>query len=129
MEVFTISEKASDQIWNEVKDWDYFSKKSMGIQWIRAIDSIGANIAESYGRYHYSEKVNFLYYARGSVFEAKFWLNRALASGLINEKLGTQIATLLSEIAFQLNAFTKSLKNKQMGKTVKSIREKPARYE
>lgn len=82
LDVLKLSEKVSDQIWETVKNWDSFARQSFGIQWIRAVDSIGANIAESYGRYHFSEKVHFLYYARGSVFEAKYWLNRALSRGI-----------------------------------------------
>ncbi|GIV44793.1 MAG: hypothetical protein KatS3mg035_1916 [Bacteroidia bacterium] len=32
----------------------------MGDQFVRATDSIGANIAEGYGRFHYLEKLKFL---------------------------------------------------------------------
>jgi four helix bundle protein len=66
-----------------VVQWEEFAKDVVGKQMARATDSIGANIAESYGRFNFGEKLQFLYYSRGSLFEAKFWLNRALARDLM----------------------------------------------
>ena len=37
----------------------------------RAAVSVEANIAESHGRYHYADVVNFLLDARGSIFEVQ----------------------------------------------------------
>jgi len=128
LNVLKLSEEVSDQIWETVKNWDYFARQSFGIQWIRAVDSIGANIAESYGRYHFSEKVHFLYYARGSVFEAKYWLNRALSRELIDEESASQIAKTISEIAYQINAFAKSLKKSKGENSSTSIREESVGY-
>jgi len=45
----------------------------MGSQFLRAVDSIGANIAEGFGRFHYRDKVKFYYNARGSLWECKHW--------------------------------------------------------
>jgi four helix bundle protein len=35
----------------------------------RASTSVGANIAEGFGRFHYKEKIKFYYNARGSICE------------------------------------------------------------
>lgn len=59
-------EELSDDIWNQVMVFDYFAKDTVGKQLIRAADSIGANLFESEGRYHYRDSLNFLYFARGS---------------------------------------------------------------
>ncbi|MFC4210150.1 four helix bundle protein [Pedobacter lithocola] len=40
-------------MWNIVITWDYFSKDTIGKQLCRAANSISANIAEGYGRYHF----------------------------------------------------------------------------
>lgn len=53
LEVYNISEKFSDDIWNIVITWDYFKKDTIGKQLVRSADSISANIAEGYGRYFY----------------------------------------------------------------------------
>ena len=48
----------------------YEDKKHIGDQFLRSVDSVGANIAEGYGRFHYLDKVRFYYNARASHFEA-----------------------------------------------------------
>ncbi len=110
LRVLQMAETVADDLWKLVSPWDKFAKDVVGKQLTRAADSIGANIAESYGRFHYGDKINFLYYARGSLFETKYWLNRCLARNLISEnQLGTY-ANKLTRIGRQINAFTKNLK-------------------
>lgn len=55
------------------KKMDWQLKKIIGDQFIRAIDSIRANIAEGYGRFHYLDRIKFYYNTCGSLFEAKHW--------------------------------------------------------
>jgi len=71
IEVFVISEKFSNLIWNSVLKWKKFERLTIGQQLVRAADSISANIAESHGRFHYPDKNKFCYYARGSFEETK----------------------------------------------------------
>ena len=59
----------------------YFSKKKLDFQnqifvnqLIRAVSSIGANIAEGYGRLYQQNYYQFLSIARGSSFEVEYWL-------------------------------------------------------
>jgi four helix bundle protein len=40
----------SNYIWDIVSKWDYFSKDTVGKQFVRAADSISANIAEGFGK-------------------------------------------------------------------------------
>ena len=113
LRILQATETVSDDLWKLVLTWDKFAKDVVGKQLTRVADSIGANIAESYGRFHYGDKINFLYYARGSLFETKYWLNRCSARNLISEnQLGTYADTL-TRIGRQLNAFTKSLKSQR----------------
>ena len=105
-----MAETVADDLWKLVSPWDKFAKDVVGKQLTRAADSIGANIAESYGRFHFGDKINFLYYARGSLFETKYWLNRCLARNLISENQLEAYANTLTRIGRQLNAFTKNLK-------------------
>jgi four helix bundle protein len=96
----------------------------------RAADSIGANIAEAFGRFHFGEKLQFLYYARGSLFETKYWLNRALKRQLMNGEQVNTYATQLTSLARQLNAFAGGLKTQRKSdvKRVNSLRELPVEY-
>ena len=112
-----------------VLKWDKFAKDVVGKQMARSADSVGANIAESYGRYHYGEKLNFLYYARGSLFETKYWLNRALARNLFSNSQVDNYANQLSKIARLLNSFAQSLKAQRYKKSASNtVRESDIEY-
>ncbi len=69
LEVYKISREISELAWKEYEQLDWQDKKVMGDQWISALDSIGANIAEGFGRFHYLDKNKFNYNARGSLLE------------------------------------------------------------
>lgn len=116
LRILQATETVSDDLWKLVLTWDKFAKDVVGKQLTRATDSIGANIAESYGRFHFGDKINFLYYARGSLFETKYWLNRCLARNLISNKQLERYAQTLTRIGRQLNAFTNSLKSQRSTK-------------
>jgi len=73
LRIYAIAEEIADRIWSCDK-WPIFVKRTVGEQFVKAADSIGANIAEGCGRYHYKENITFVYYARGSLEETKFWL-------------------------------------------------------
>jgi len=76
LEVYQLAEAFGDEIWFVVHNWDYFAKDTVGKQMARSADSISANIAEGYGRYHYKENRNFCYFSRGSIIETKGWLKK-----------------------------------------------------
>lgn len=130
LKILQNAEKIADAVWKRVVQWEEFAKDVVGKQMARATDSIGANIAESYGRFNYGEKLQFLYYSRGSLFEAKFWLNRALARELMDADEVKTYAARLSDVARQLNTFANSLKaqRKDNKPQIKSVREPGAEY-
>ncbi len=123
-------EQIADAIYKVAATWDDFAKDVIGKQIPRAADSIGANIAESFGRYYFGEKIQFLYYARGSVFETKYWLNRALAQELMSATDAQSYTTRLTNIARQLNLYVSSLKGQKAGeiKVAKAVKESPVEY-
>src|SRR5258708_25261221 len=85
LEVYQLAEAFSDEIWFVVLAWEYFPKDTLGKQLVRAADSIGANIAEGFGRYHYKENKNFCYFSRGSLIETKGWITKAKTRRLLSE--------------------------------------------
>lgn len=115
LRILKIAETLSDEVWAQILQWDSFSKKVVGTQLTRAIDSIGANIAESLGRFHYGEKRQFLYYARGSLFETKYWLNRAAERQLMSKVAVEEYTEQLNSLARQLNSFINNIKSQQKG--------------
>ncbi|MDO8617496.1 MAG: four helix bundle protein [Candidatus Uhrbacteria bacterium] len=52
----------------------------------RSASSIGANIAEGFGRYHFKDKNKFYYQARGSLFEIQNHLHLAKDLSCISQK-------------------------------------------
>lgn len=129
LRVLKSAEEIADAVWRRVSNWEDFSKDVVGKQIARATDSIGANIAESFGRFNFGEKLQFLYYARGSLFETKYWLNRAKARELMPHESVQDYTTQLSHIARQLNAFAESLKTQRSDSKTKTIRELAAEYQ
>jgi len=98
----------SNKSWEIYKNFTWQVKKTIGDQFIRAIDSIGANIAEGYGRFHYLDRIKFYYNARGSLLESLHWLELLKNRDLITEKDYSSISNLLEDLNFSLNAFIKS---------------------
>ena len=115
LKILQTSEDIADGIWKEILQWKPFERDIVGKQLAKSADSIGANIAEAYGRFHYGEKVQFLYYARGSLFETKYWLNRLKERQLMTENKVREYSSKLSELARQLNTFISELKTQQRG--------------
>lgn len=128
LRVLQITEELADSIWREVGMWNEFARDTVGKQLTRAADSIGANVAEAYGRFHFGEKINLLYYARGSLFETKYWLNRCKTRNLISLENGNDWVIRLGEIARQINSFVNNLKTQRRDKSEKGLRESSSDY-
>lgn len=128
--VLKVVEEVADAIYKTSSHWDEFARDVVGKQIARAADSIGANVAESFGRFHFGEKIQFLYYARGSLFETKYWLNRAEARDLMTSVEKQNHTTRLTDIARQLNIFISSLKSQRSGEitVAKTVKENPVEY-
>jgi len=73
LEIYKISRKLCAEAWKIYEKMNWQDKKTVGDQWISSIDSIGANLAEGFGRYHFLDKNRFNYNARGSLLEAIHW--------------------------------------------------------
>jgi len=67
LHIYRLSERLAEQIWRIVLGWEYFAKNIVGIQIVKAADSVGANIAEGSGRGTEAELRRFLRVARGSL--------------------------------------------------------------
>jgi four helix bundle protein len=97
-----------DEIWSEVMQWEHFEKNAVGYQLADAADSISSNIAESYGRTGTKDVVNFLIFARGSMYETKDRLSKAIRRKLIPADRGEEILKRLESLAPSLNAYISS---------------------
>ena len=107
LEVYKLAEEFGNDVWFIVLDWDYFAKDTVGKQMARSADSISANIAEGYGRYHYKENRNFCYFSRGSIIETKGWLTKSKTRKLLTEDQFNLLYEKLQTIHLKLNAYFK----------------------
>jgi four helix bundle protein len=95
----------ADELHAAVSRWPSFDRWAMGMQLLRAIDSIGANLAEGSGRWHLADERRFLYFARGSLHESQHWIARAVARKLL---LPTDATKALDELGRALNGQIKA---------------------
>lgn len=115
--VYVLATEIADAVWNEVATWKIFERDTVGKQLVRAADSISANIAESYGRHHTNDVVHFLYYSRGSLYESKDWLEKAIHRKIGQVENLNQVLEKCEAFAPQLNAYITAKKNLQKART------------
>ena len=72
-------------------------------QLIRAASSVGANIAEGFGRFHKKEKQKFYYNARGSLYESIHWTDKSRARKLITPDQDKYIYARLDKLPREIN--------------------------
>lgn len=101
---YKISFKLSNYVWSIVTKWDYFPKSSVGSQFTQAIDSISANIAEGFGRFHKKDKIKFYYNSRASVFESLDWLQKSKIRKLISQLDYDNIFKILTSLPKEINS-------------------------
>ena len=130
LEIIKMAEGIADAVWERVGEFDDFARDTVGRQLVRAADSIGANLAESCGRFHYCDKLVFLYYARGSLFETKYWVNRSFRRRLIEDAEANAAINILNGLARRLNIFVRGLKQVKQFSNSKgtTVREANERY-
>ncbi len=111
IEIYILSEKLSNIIWDIVKRWSYFERDTVGKQLVKAADSVSANIAECHGRFHYKDKQKFAYYARGSFAETKSWVRKSYVRRLITKEQIIEIKEYTEKIGPKLNGFIRTFKS------------------
>jgi len=109
LHIYKLSEKLADKIWKTVSRWNFFAKNTVGIQIVKAADSIGANIAEGSGRGTDPELRRFLRVSRGSLYETQHWLRRAFRRGLLSQEEINDLVPLVNELTPRLNAYLGSI--------------------
>jgi four helix bundle protein len=102
----------ADTIYDLVESFPKTELYSLTDQLKRASLSISANIAESFGRQHTLEKINFYYYARGSLSETKNHLLFALKRDFISMEEYSKLEQKINSIYLNLNSIIKSLRIK-----------------
>ena len=105
----------SNEVWDKIIKWDFFAKDTVEKQFVKAADSVSANIAEGFGRYSKKDKIRFYRISLGSLEETGDWIRKAYKRELISSEINTKFIDTLSDIRleiFHLIKFTnEKLKN------------------
>ena len=115
LEIYQLSEKLADTIWNIVLGWNNLPTDTLGKQVIRSADGIGANIAEGSGRGTPIDNRRFLRMARGSLYETRHWLRRAKTRNLLTDEQIKDLSEIIKELTPKLNSY--------IGKVSKTVTE------
>lgn len=83
IDAYKVAFNLSNYVWKVVTGWGYFEKETLGKQFVRAIDSVSANIAEGFGRYNKKDKVCFYRYSYSSIKESLDWNQKAKIRSLL----------------------------------------------
>ena len=102
-DAYQVSYKLSNYVWNIIIHWDYFEKDTIGRQYVRAVDSISANIAEGFARFSKKDKIRFYYYSLGSVNECKDWNNKCFERSTITLEQYHYIKKKLDSLPKEIN--------------------------
>jgi len=110
-------------VWNEAMEMaetifrlsDILPKKEdygLTSQLRRSALSVSGNIAEAFGRYHISDKINFYYFSRGSLAETMSHLEYGTRVGYFKPQDVESIHSMLETLYESINRLIKSLKVK-----------------
>lgn len=92
---------------NLPKSEDYALKSQLR----RSSESISANIAEAFGRFHPKDKIKFYTYAKGSAYETESHLIYGNLVGYFPEETVSKINDKIEHLIIDLNRIIKTLNN------------------
>lgn len=114
LEIYQLSCQLAELTYEAVGACRGFDRDTLGKQLVRAADSIGANIAEGYGRGNGADQKRFLRIARGSVYETKHWLRLAYTRKLLTPETVERLKPVVEKLPPMLNAYMKAVtRNRQ----------------
>lgn len=110
LKVYQLAMELGKEAWEIASSWDSFARQTLGKQWVRAADSVAANLAEGYGRFHFRENLQFCYYARGSLHEARTWMQKAQQRDLIEPEKYADLNQRLNQLEGLLNGYLRYIR-------------------
>lgn len=109
LRVYQLAMQLAEKVWENVMKWDSFAKYSIGKQYTEAADSIGSNISEGFGRFHFKDSKNFLYYSRGSLYETRTWTIKSHNRNLITEDEYKELLADIHDLSIKLNNYINTI--------------------
>ncbi len=108
LEVYSLAEDFVIRIYRVTQTFPKEEVYGITSQLRRASLSIPLNVAEGFGRFHYNDRLQFLYNARGSLVEVKSLLRICTSLGYIDTQKSSQFNLDLMKIHVKLNNYIKA---------------------
>ncbi len=109
LEIYKISVEVAIEVYKLTKKFPKEETYGITDQLKRAVTSIGANIAEGFGRFYFKDKLVFFYHSRGSLFEVKHFLEISFRMGYITSEEKNDLFAKLDNLSVKLNNFINSI--------------------
>ncbi|TFV94273.1 four helix bundle protein [Algoriphagus kandeliae] len=104
LDIYVLSRRLSALAWIIYQRLDYQLRKTWGNQMMSSMDSVGANIAEGYARFHFLERIRFYYISRASLSESvEHWIDLGFERKIVTEEEYKEIKTTSKELQIKLN--------------------------
>ena len=106
LEVYKLARELSATGWEIYSELSWQDRKISGDQFIEAVDSVGANIAEGYFRFHFLDKIKFYYISRASLAEScDHWLELLHERGKVKKDKYDKMKQIEKKLSIKLNNF------------------------
>ncbi|HVW98846.1 MAG TPA: four helix bundle protein [Candidatus Babeliaceae bacterium] len=112
IEAYKLAFHLSNYVWDIVMNWGPFALRIVGLQFVNAVDSISANIAEGFGRHFKKDRIKFYHYSRGSVKECFDWNEKSKVRKLITKQEYEYIFNELDKLPKSINSLIKYTRDK-----------------
>ena len=110
LEIYKLARELSRTGWDIYSDLDWQLRKITGDQFIESVDSVGANIAEGYKRFHYLERIRFCYISRASLGECNdHWIELLYERKKVSIGKYQKFKEIANKLSLKLNNFIASL--------------------
>ncbi|GMQ31585.1 four helix bundle protein [Algoriphagus confluentis] len=107
--IYKLARELSDKAWLIYERLGYHQRKVWGDQMLEAIDSVGANIAEGYARYHFLERIRFYYISRASLSEGMdHWIDLGFERGIVAKEEHEVMFSIAKNLQIKLNGQIKT---------------------
>ena len=105
LKVYQLAMRVGEDVWSVTAGWDLIAKQTVGLQWIRAADSIASHISEGFGRGSAKENVRFCYNAQGALSQTQTWLEKTVARRLVSDSVARELSLKLDTLRRQLDNY------------------------
>lgn len=109
LDVYRLARRLSSMAWEIYQRLTFQQRKVWGDQMLSAVDSVGANIAEGYARFHFSEKSRFYFISRASLSEGvEHWIDLGFEREIVSIQEFESFSKIRLDVQVKLNNMIKS---------------------